>query len=55
MKRIKKLWNKTVHEIKEFIRHEKEVKREKRAKEDMGNVMKQIAMGEKPRYRKEEY
>ena len=55
MGKIKKAWRKSVHEIKEFIRHEQEVKITEQAKEDMGDMVKQITMGDKPTYRKDRY
>lgn len=37
MGKVKKAWRESVHEIREFIRHEQEVKIAEQAKEDMGN------------------
>lgn len=37
IEKVKKAWRESVHEIREFIRHEQEVKIAEQAKEDMGN------------------
>lgn len=52
IEKVKKAWRESVHEIREFIRHEQEVKIAEQAKEDMGEMAKQIMMGDKPTYRK---